>query len=255
MFIFKNKQSKRIKQSSVKSNKSPNNLEIKNNFDSIMRFSRSVLDQSKDFKKSNERLKEENKHPLIDVVRLIGRQLQSQYLTNLLYERDVSLIPILSPEEVLFDPSAWISKDGTNFEDVMRELKTDKVISLNRDLVLPWSWKKSRLVTCIAQIGEGRRSGEWRQDHNNHYVNLWLPMGIAWVGSGNHSISTGIIQGKGHIIPENVYDISIVYEYVYCDGVNYYRKEDGSIISPVMNAEFAAIFEIGRIMTENSISY
>lgn len=108
-------------------------------------------------------------------------------------------------------------------------LKTEKVISLNRDLVLPWSWKKPRSVTCIAEIGKGRRSGEWRQDHNNHYVNLWLPMGIAWVGSGNHSISAGIIQGEGHITPENVYDISNVYEYVYCDGVNYYRKEDGSI--------------------------
>jgi hypothetical protein len=77
-------------------------------------------------------------------------------------------------------------------------------------------------------------------------------MGIAWVGSGNHSISAGIIQGKCHIIPENVYDISNVYEYVYCDGVNYYRKEDSSIISPVTNAEFAVIFEIGRIMTGNS---
>jgi hypothetical protein len=220
-----------------------------------MSFSRSVLDQAKDFKKCKESLNEENEHPLIDVVRLIGRQLQSQYLTNLLYQRDEALIPILSPKEVLFDPLAWISKDGTNFEDVMRELKTEKVISLNSDLVLPWSWKKPRLVSCIAKIGEGRRNGEWLQDHNNHYVTLWLPMGIAWVNSGNHSISTGIIQGKGHIIPENDFDISNVYEYVYCDGVNYYRKEDGSIISPVMNAEFAAIFEIGRTMTENSISY
>lgn len=55
--------------------------------------------------------------------------------------------------EVLFDLSAKISKDGITFEDVMREIKTKKVISLNRELVLPWSWKKSRLVTCITQIG------------------------------------------------------------------------------------------------------
>jgi hypothetical protein len=44
-----------------------------------------------------------------------------------------------------------------------------------------------------------------------------------------------------------------VYEYVYCDGVNYYREED--IILPVKNAEIAAIFEIGRLMKENSINY
>jgi len=234
---------------------SPNNIEIKNNFDNIMRFSKSVLDEAKDFKKSEESLNKEYEHPLIDVVRLVGRQLQSQYLTNLLYPKDPALIPKLFPEEVLFDPSSRISKDGTNFQDVMRELKTDKVISLNRDLVLPWSWKKSRLVSCIALIGEGRRRGQWQQDYNNHYVDLWLPMGIAWVYGGNHSISAGIIQGKGEIIPRYVYDIGDVYDYVYCDGVNYYRKEDGSIISPVINAEFAAIFEIGRMMKEICISY
>ncbi len=255
MIIFRKKHSKAIKQRSDKMHISPTNIEIKNNFDSIMRFSRSVLDEAKDFKKSKDSLNEETEHPLIDVVRLIGRQLQSQYLTNLLYQRDEELIPNLFPEVVLFDPSARITKEGTNFEDVMREIKTEKVISLNRDLVLTWSWKKSRLVTCIALIGQGKKRGQWLQDYNNHYVDLWLPMGIVWVYGGNHSISAGIIQGKGEIIPRYVYDISDVYDYVYCDGVNYYRNEDGSIISPVINAEFAAIFEIGRIMTENSISY
>ncbi|MEI4771421.1 DUF6710 family protein [Psychrobacillus sp. FJAT-51614] len=252
MFTFRNKHAKAIKQRPKRIHTPPTNIEIKNNFDSMMEFSRSVLNESMNVKESKN---EETEHPLIDVVRLIGRQLQTQYLTNLLYPRDEARIPTLSPQEVLFDPLSRISKKYINFKDVMREVKTEKVISLNRDLVLPWSWKRSRLVTCIAQIGEGRKRGEWSQDHRNHMVDLWLPMGIAWVTSGNHSISTGIIQGKGTIIPENVYDISDVYEYVYCNGVNYYRKEDGSIISPVVNAEFAAIFEIGRIMTEHSISY
>jgi len=219
-----------------------------------MAFSKSVLEEALDFQGETS-LYEEAEHPLIDVVRLIGRQLQTNYLTNLLYQRDETLIRILHPQVVLFDPLSSISRDGINLEDVMREVKTNKVISLNRDLVLPWSWKKSRLVTCIAHIGEGRNRGKWSQDNHNHFVDLWLPMGIAWVNNGNHSISTGIIQGKGNIIPENVYDISGVYDYVYCDGVNYYRKEDGSIISPVVNAEFAAIFEIGRLMTDHSISY
>ncbi|MEK5207406.1 DUF6710 family protein [Psychrobacillus sp. FSL H8-0510] len=247
MFIFKNKHAKANKQHST-------NIEIKNDFDSIMAFSKSVLDEASDFQGEASSYVEAE-HPLIDVVRLIGRQLQTKYLTSLLYQRDQTLIPNLHAQEVLFDPLSSISRDGINLEDVMREVKTDKVIALNRDLVLPWSWKKSRLITCIAQIGEGRKRGKWSQDNRNHFVDLWLPMGIAWVNSGNHSISTGIIQGKGNIIPENVYDISDVYDYVYCDGVNYYRKEDGSIISPVVNAEFAAIFEIGRLMTDHSISY
>ncbi|QUW22559.1 hypothetical protein JSQ81_02935 [Sporosarcina sp. Marseille-Q4063] len=255
MIILRRKLSKAIKQRSDEVYISLTNIEIKNNFDSIMRFSLSVLDEVKELKMSEDGSNEETEHPLIDVVRLVGRQLQSQYLTNLLYQRDEAQIPKLLPEEVLFNPLSMITKEGTIFQDVIRELKTEYVISLNRDLVLPWSWKKSRLTTCIAQIGQGRKLGQWRQDYNNHHVELWLPMGIAWVYGGNHSISAGIIQGKGEIIPKSVYDISGVYDYVYCDGVNYYRKEDGSIISPVMYAEFAAIFEIGRIMAENSISY
>lgn len=191
---------------------------------------------------------------MVDVVRLIGRKIQTQYLTNLLYEKYESGLPSLFPEEVLFDLRAVLSSDGKEFDDLIKEVKDERSVLLNRDLVLPWSWKTSRLVNCIAQIGEGRTEGPWRQDYN-HRVDLWLPMGIAWVSGGNHSISIGIIQGEGSITPESIYDISPVYDYVHCDGVNYYREDDGFKISPVKNAEIAAIFEIGRLMKENSISY
>lgn len=226
----------------------------KEDYDSIMKFAKSVLDQTKKLEEDNGPLNKEAEHPLVDVIRLIGGKVQMQYLTNLLYQKYESDLPSLLPEAVLFSPQAMLSLDGKEFYDVVKELKEEKTVLLNRDLVLPWSWRKSRLVDCIARIGEGREDGPWQQDYN-HRVDLWLPMGIAWVHGGNHSISAGIIQGKGSIKPEAVYDISDVYDYVHCDGVNYSRKEDGVIISPVKNAEIAAIFEIGRLMKENSISY
>jgi len=255
MFEYRNRHSKGFMHHNDKFHTSSINLEIKNNFDMIMEFTQSVLKESKDFTEIKNGIHEKNEHPLIDVVRLIGKQLQSLYLSNLLYKKDDSDLPNLYPKEVLFDPITRISFDGTKVTDVMKELKTDRVISLNRDLVLPWSWKKSRLVSSIALIGEGRRMGQWRQDYNNHFVDLWLPIGVAFVHGGNHSISAGIIQGKGEITPRYVYDISDVYDYVYCDGFHYYRIEDGSVISKVINAEFAAIFEIGRMMREISISF
>ncbi|MGE6489184.1 DUF6710 family protein [Paenisporosarcina sp. NPDC076898] len=255
MFEYRKKHSKGFMHHNEEFHTSSINLEAKNNFDMIMEFTQSVLKESKDFKEIENGIHVKNEHPLIDVVRLIGKQLQSLYLSNLLYEIDESDLPNLFPKEVLFDPITRISNDGTKFTDVMREVKIDRAISLNRDLVLPWSWKKSRLVTSIALIGEGRKMGQWCQDFNNHYVELWLPMGVAFVHGGNHSISTGIIQGKGEVIPRSVYDISDVYDYVYCDGFNYYRSEDGSVLSKVTNAEFAAIFEIGRMMREMSISF
>lgn len=214
-----------------------------------MSFSIKVLKKTKELE-----LGKGVEHPIFDVVRLVGRGIQTQYLTNLLYVKNESDLPSLYPDEVLFNLGSVLSLDGRGFEDIIRESKDEKIVLLNRDLVLPWSWKTSRLVNCIAQIGEERVNGHWRQDFN-HHVDLWLPMGIAWVYSGNHSISAGIIQGKGSIKPNAVYDISEVYDYVHCDGINYYRKEDGIIMSPVRNPEIAAIFEIGRLMKENSISF
>ncbi|MDN4608216.1 DUF6710 family protein [Sporosarcina highlanderae] len=255
MIKFRKRLPKAIKQQPEIMYNPPTSMEVKNRFENIMRFSKSVLDVANEFEKSENDFKEKADHSLVDVVRLLGRQLQSQYLTNLIYGMDETLIPKLHPSEVLFESSARINLEGTIFSDIIKKVDNEKIISLNRDLILPWPWKESRLISCIANIGQGRRWGQWRQDDNNHYVDLWLPMGIAWVFGGNHSISTGIIQGKGEIVPRDIYDISDVYDYVYCDGVNYYRKDDGSIISPVKNAEFAAIFEIGRMMVENSISY
>ena len=251
---FRRKQEKRVKIGLDEIHRKRDQQKNKEDFDSIMRFSKRVLEQAKKLEKENGPLSIEIEHPIVDVIRLIGRKVQTQYLTNLLYVEYESNLPDLGPDEVLFDLRTILSVDGKKFEELIEEVKDKKTVLLNRDLVLPWSWKTSRLVNCIAQIGEERVNGPWRQDFN-HNVDLWLPMGIAWVYGGNHSISVGIIQGKGYITPKAVYDISEVYDYVNCDGVNYYRKEDGVIISPVKNAEIAAIFEIGRLMKEHSISF
>ncbi|WP_338780094.1 DUF6710 family protein [Metabacillus sp. FJAT-52054] len=231
-----------------------NEMKNKKDFDSIMEFANSVLEQTKKLENKSGPLCKELEHPLIDVVRLVGRRIQTKYLTNLLFEKNESELPSLFPEEVLFNQELMLALDGEKFKDVIIELKEEKTVLLSHDLVLPWPWKTSRLVNCIARIGKGRLDGAWQQDYN-HSVDLWLPMGIVWVHGGNHSISTGILQGKGSITPEYIYDISAVYDYVDCDGVNYYRKEDGFILSQVKNADIAAIFEIGRLMKENSISY
>lgn len=253
-FKIKKKKEKSVKQRIDDIHRKMNAKKYKNDFDSIMDFAKSVLEQTKKLEKENGPLSQKIEHPLVDVVRLVGRKIQTEYLTNLLYKKYDSELPSLFPEEVLFDLRASLSQEGKEFEDIITELKIEKTVSLSHDLVLPWSWRTSRLVNCIAQIGEGRADGPWRQD-NNHNVDIWLPMGIVWVYGGNHSISTGILQGKGSIKPKAIYDISAVYDYVDCDGVNYYRIEDGFIISQVKNAEIAAIFEIGRLMKENSISY
>ncbi|WP_411844595.1 DUF6710 family protein [Schinkia azotoformans] len=37
-------------------------------------------------------------------------------------------------------------------------------------------------------------------------------------------MASGILQGQGRLLPKETYDISELYEYIYTDGINYYRK-------------------------------
>ena len=226
----------------------------KKHFNQILRFAQSIIVETENSLQSTERKLDFESHPIIDVIRLVGRKIQTECLTNpLYYKNDPSSLRI-SAAKLFFDTNISLTKSGKIFYNFKKKVFSNKQVSLGRDLVLPWPWEISRLITCIANIGVGRIEGAWKQDEN-HYIELWLPMGIAWVEGGNHSIATGIIQGSGNIKPEVVYDISDIYDHVYTDGINYVRKEDHSIISPVTNVEFAAIFEIGRIMKSKSISF
>ncbi len=142
----------------------------------------------------------------------------------------------------MFETHARLTSDGKSVRDLKRKVDLDRRIHLERDLLLPCPWKRSRLIDFFATIGKGRLNGAWEQDCDNHFVELWLPMGIAWVHGGNHSIATGIVQVEGEIISDSVYDISEVYKYVYTDGEYYISKEDNGIVSDVPNVEFCRNF-------------
>lgn len=225
----------------------------KDKFNLMLEFAQSVInsaEKSEKFNYSNKNnvISNTKLNPLLDVIRLLGKKKQTEHLIDLLYVKDESSLLKVTPEDVFFDPRVIITNDGKCMNDLLKPIKSDIRINLKSDLILPCPWKRTRLINTISSIGEGKISEKWEQDYNNHYVDVWLPLRIAWVNGGNHSIASGIIQGVGEIKPENVYDISSVYDYVYTDGINYISKIDGGIISSVKNLEFAVIFEIGRMI-------
>lgn len=231
----------------------------KEKFNNILDFAKSVLRYYDNNRENSFKTNSSIRHPLIDVVNILGKNIQTKYLTNLLYQKKNSQFPSINQVNFFFKGNKVITPLNENnfktFNNIKIALNIDKNIYLGRDLILPWPWERDKLISNIANIGVGRSDGIWKQDKDNHSVELWLPLGIAWVSGGNHSIMTGIIQCSGVIKPNDIYDISNVYKYVYCDGENYYNKVDNEIISPVKDIDFAAIFEIGRLMRDNSISF
>lgn len=181
------------------------NSEKQNKFNNILSIARSVIETTAEISKNGSNPKE---HPLIDLVRLLGRDIQTKYLIHLTYSDGDSRLPNIAPELLLFREYEVISNDGTTFNDVMKKVESKREIKLSKDLILPWPWKRERLVNSISYIGEGRFHGAWEQDFYNHDVILWLPLGIAWVYGGNHSITSSIIQGEGKIKPRHTCDIS-----------------------------------------------
>ncbi|MGQ7889271.1 DUF6710 family protein [Paenibacillus sp. WC2504] len=224
-------------------------------FKGILEFAQSVLENSDRTSTYKQYYSKGNEHPLLDVVRLIGKNAQTKYLTSLLYCDDETELPSLFPGDLFFDQTIYVTNDGKKMYHLKEEVKNTKEIKLNKDLILPWPWKRERLINSISYIGEQRSWGEWEQDNTNHYVELWLPLGIVWVRGGNHSIATGILQGVGTIKPDSTYDMKELYNHIYTDGISYFRKSDDSIIAAVEDVEFAAIFEIGRLMINMSISF
>ncbi|MGG1555638.1 DUF6710 family protein [Paenibacillus ferrarius] len=199
------------------------------------------------------------RHPIFTFLKLLGLKLQTNYLTNLLYDDDhgaIKKFPDITPWLVFFDLSIKITPEGKKLYDFLykKEVESQFEVDLAEDLILPWPWNVDRCITTISSIGNLRPWGVWNQD-SNHRIYMILPFGICFVVGGNHSIAAGILSGKGKLNTRNVYDVSSIYDYVYTDGAHYKRIFNDSIIAEVGDIEFAVIFEIGRKMVERGITY
>lgn len=223
---------------------------IQKEFENAMSFARQLLEISNKTKPAAD-----SGHPLLDFVRVMGRGLQSKYLLRTLYSSDEVELP-LDFSELGIDMSVSLSpyREVTFYDLVEIVEVVDKPQSVYRDLLIPLPWIRQKLLKSLAYIGEGRKGGSWRQD-DDHDIELWLPLGIAWARSGDHSLVPFLLDEGAKVTPTDVLDISGVYDYVFCDGRYYRRVEDKSIITPVKCAETAILFEVGRLMVENAISF
>lgn len=106
-------------------------------------------------------------------------------------------------------------------------------------------------------IGSGRKWGSWKYHELNHLICCWEPLGIGFVGSGNHSLVSGIVEQEGKLESCEVLNIKNFYEHIFCDGEYYYFRNNSKNkkICKVQNIDFAIIYEMGRMLNERDIKY
>jgi hypothetical protein len=195
-----------------------------------------------------------NPEGLVSLVRLLGRRMQAQCMSDAALTFQTDDLPNIEPATVLFSEAMLLTPTAQCVGDLLQRRNKHRTVQLAQDIILPWPWNCWRLANALAKIGPGRAWGPWQYDPTNHYVQVWEPMGICWVGGGNHSITAGILQGTGSIPAEEVFDMSAVYPHLSCDGEHFTRRCDNKVVAKVSSIECAAIFEIGRRMLDHGLS-
>ncbi|WP_439890879.1 DUF6710 family protein [Ralstonia sp. 25C] len=193
-----------------------------------------------------------NPRALVDLLKAVLLPLQAEYLLGVA-ERGQGPYPSIDLYR-FFGPAVYaalFASDGTGMRGKRLDPKGFR-LDLSRHMVLPWAWSHERYVRALTTIGSSKQNNAraaWQQD-DNHFVTLWLPWGIGFVGNGNHSITAGILAGEGSLQPTQVYDMSYVFDEIRCDGRYYLGARSGKLLCPVLDVRRAAAFEIGRLMLD-----
>lgn len=217
--------------------KNKNKPKLHTEFDHIMDFACSIASK--------------NPVALINMVRVLLRPLQSELLLTAIQnemhqaQHEIESYKFFMPNgpsqlQMDFDEPKL---DAANF-----------LVQLNCDPVLPCPWHRDRYVDNLGYIGKDKARGPWKEDSLNHRITIWLPWGIAFVHGGNHSISTGILNGEGTVKPKEVYNMARLLGHVQCDGTHYRDTKSGAILDSVHDYKIAAVFEIGRLMKLHQIT-
>lgn len=181
---------------------------------------------------------------LANLVTAILRPLQAEHILSVAERvqhaaRDpIDLYRLFSPDDFfsVFEESDCLRLDVEGYQ-----------LDLTRDIVLPTPWRRAGFVSALTTIGQGKISGQWRQN-SNHGVSLLLPWHIGLVTGGNHSITAGVLGHQGVLSPTDVLDLTPLLNRVVCDGDHFIDRYSSEPIARVKDGRMAALYEIGRLL-------
>lgn len=183
------------------------------------------------------------------LIRMLGKRRQGEIL-EAIFVYDGGSLPPLPPFMEWFNqwrqeaPSyIALTPDGRTSKDLRRIIRRPRRVSFKTDLVLPAPCNMSLMLQRI-ENQEPNFSKGW----SKRMVLVSEPLGMVLVDYSDAESLIGIIDQEGEVEVDSFHDYSELYQYVHCDGENFIRTWDGHVIAPVFDVEFAAIFEIGRIL-------
>ncbi|RII35265.1 hypothetical protein D2A34_08645 [Clostridium chromiireducens] len=140
----------------------------------------------------------------------------------------------------------YFDRDLLNEEEKMID------ISLDNDMAIPIAGDRKRFAKRLAKDTRGNRSSFF-YNHNDYKAHLFLPINIAIIYYGNHSLLAGILKKEGKIKSDYVFDMGNKYDEIKFDGTYYREIKTNEIIYRVKNFELGVIFEIGRMLKQYNI--
>src|SRR5690606_30897143 len=120
-------------------------------------------------------------------------------------------------------------------------------------IIFSFPWHRNRLSDAFKYIGK-KVNNKWEHDPINHRTTLLYPLNIGFVTNGYHSSAMNIINNEAPMRITEILDLTPIYEELYTDGDCFRRKSDDKFVDEVTSVEFAAIFEIGRLILKNPVS-
>ncbi|WP_338473335.1 DUF6710 family protein (plasmid) [Niallia sp. XMNu-256] len=201
-------------------------------------------------------LESDNPHRIYDLIYSLGKPYQFEVINMCIKGKPLSRDSAFCIEHLFFKNGnkhfQFKKTDETGNSINYTSCKKKTTIHPSDSLIFAFPWKTSRLLDAFNNIGE-KVGDKWKQDPLNHKVVLIHPLNIGYVDNGNHSTVMNIINNEAPMYVTAELNLAPIYEELYTDGQYFRRIKDKQEVDKVASVEFAAIFEIGKLILRNKV--
>ncbi|MEH6989618.1 DUF6710 family protein [Cytobacillus firmus] len=201
-------------------------------------------------------LKNDSPIRLYDLIYALGKPYQFEVINQCIKDKPLSKDKAFAFEHLFLknanEKYLFTKLDESGMFINYTNSRTMTTIHPSSSLIFSFPWNLNRLCDAFKDVGE-KVGNKWEHDPLNHRVVHFYPLNIGYVTNGNHSTVMNIINNEAPMNITEELDLAPVYDEIYTDGQYFRRIHDDIIVDEVTSVEFAAIFEIGRLILNNSL--